>query len=164
MGGSKIKEWWQKRDEPVNGEEPTPLQLVDMALTHLDGQQMHMQSSSGDARAKYRITFIVLDFVRALLGAGILLAFTVPPFELVIKWNQIRGVDRLDSVGQLVPFMLSLGQLIHIIYSILRGKDDVRRKNTIVEGMCSSDFPPHSTATNAPCRRPLSRETAGWRC
>jgi hypothetical protein len=141
MGGAKIKEWWRRRNEPVEREEPTPLQLADMALTHLDGQQMQMHSSSGEARMKYRIAFIVLDFFRAMAGAGLLLAFTVPPFELVIRWNQIRGVDRLDSVGQLVPFMLSLGQLIHIIYSILRGKDDVRRKNTIVEGMCPFTLP-----------------------
>lgn len=52
--------------------------------------------------------------IRVIGGAVILLAMTGPSFELTIRWNQIRGVNSLDSVGQLVPFMLSLGQLIHI--------------------------------------------------
>lgn len=83
---------------------------------------------------KPTITDIIFAIIRTVFGAGLVLAVTIPPFELTIRWNKIRGVDRLDSVGQLVPFMLSLGQFIHILYSIARGKDSVRRQDTIVEG------------------------------
>ena len=49
----------------------------------------------------------------------------VAAVEMQIKWNDIRGVHRLDSPGQLIPFLLSLGQLLHVSYSILRGQDSL---------------------------------------
>ena len=49
----------------------------------------------------------------------------IPAIEMQIKWNGIRGVNRLDSPGQLIPLLLSLGQLVHVLYSIMRGQDSL---------------------------------------
>ncbi|KAK4442877.1 hypothetical protein QBC34DRAFT_431201 [Podospora aff. communis PSN243] len=55
--------------------------------------------------------------------AGLLIATFAPAIELELKWNDIRDVQRLDTVGQLVPFSLSVGMLLHVVYTIFRQKD-----------------------------------------
>lgn len=50
-------------------------------------------------------------------GFGLVfLAIFVAGVELIIKWNHIQGVDRIDSTGQLLPFVVSLGTLISLIW------------------------------------------------
>lgn len=41
---------------------------------------------------------------------------SVVPTELVIHWNNIQGVNQLDTVSQLLPFILGLGQFIDVLY------------------------------------------------
>lgn len=79
--------------------------------------------------------------VIAALKSAIYLALMVPSAELQIRWNQIHGVQALDSVGQLVPFIMALGQFVHVAYSTIRGKGyaDLRiEENTKTLGMCSN--------------------------
>ncbi|KAK3328802.1 hypothetical protein B0H66DRAFT_539370 [Apodospora peruviana] len=61
-----------------------------------------------------------------ILLSGIILSVFVPAIEMMIKWNDIRGVQRLDSVGQLAPFLLSTGMLVHVLYSIMWEKDSFK--------------------------------------
>lgn len=72
----------------------------------------------------YPRLYQTIKFVGSLLAAALVLAFTVTPMELLIHWNEIRGLNRLDSVGQLVPFILAAGQLLHIVYRISLGGED----------------------------------------
>lgn len=73
---------------------------------------------------EYPRLYRTLKFVGLLFIAALALAFTVTPMELLIHWNEVRGLDRLDSVGQLVPFMLAAGQLIHVVYRIFLGSEE----------------------------------------
>ena len=72
------------------------------------------------APGKKSIGSMALWFV--ILTSGL-----VPTVEMGIKWNDIRGVQKLDSPGQLIPLLLSLGQLVHVLYSILRGQDSLEK-------------------------------------
>jgi hypothetical protein len=72
-------------------------------------------------------TFMLLAAWRVSFFVG-LMAISV---ELQIQWNQIRNVKSLDSVSQLVPFIVALGQFTHIAYSTIRGKDYVNYADCI---------------------------------
>ncbi|KAM7205775.1 hypothetical protein V8F20_003008 [Naviculisporaceae sp. PSN 640] len=61
-----------------------------------------------------------------LLIAGIFLSSIVPAVERQIQWNDIQGVQTVDSVGQLAPLILAVGMLLHVLYSIFRGKDEFK--------------------------------------
>jgi len=42
--------------------------------------------------------------------------FTIAACEMAIKWNHIQGVNNVSSTGQLIPLVLSIGQLLHFLY------------------------------------------------
>ncbi|KAE9981497.1 hypothetical protein BLS_007326 [Venturia inaequalis] len=46
--------------------------------------------------------------------------FTIAACEMAIKWNGITGVNSIDSTGQLIPLVLSIGQLLHFLYRGVR--------------------------------------------
>ncbi|KAF2499626.1 hypothetical protein BU16DRAFT_278437 [Lophium mytilinum] len=62
----------------------------------------------------------VRQFLGAIMYYGFASIFTIMPAELTIKWNKVRGVNRIDSVSQLVPFVLGLGQLLDVLYRIAK--------------------------------------------
>lgn len=72
-----------------------------------------------------------------LFFVGINICTCAPIIELQLKWNDIRDVQRLDTVGQLVPFLSSLGMLVHVVYSIVRRKDGFEESVNISSGMLS---------------------------
>jgi hypothetical protein len=39
---------------------------------------------------------------------------------MAIKWNGIQGVNSIASTGQLIPLLLSVGQLLHFLYEGIR--------------------------------------------
>jgi hypothetical protein len=45
----------------------------------------------------------------------VLVLFTVST-ELIIKWNQISGVNSIQSTGQILPLIVGVGSLIRIIW------------------------------------------------
>ncbi|KIM30565.1 hypothetical protein M408DRAFT_323343 [Serendipita vermifera MAFF 305830] len=44
-----------------------------------------------------------------------ILVFSILSVELMIKWNQVAGVEDLASVGQLIAFLLGFGGIISVI-------------------------------------------------
>ncbi|KAM7202193.1 hypothetical protein V8F33_002910 [Rhypophila sp. PSN 637] len=76
---------------------------------------------TGSLLAKFVVFMITGGFI--LLVNGIFLSTVVPVVELQIQWNDIQGLQSVDSVGQLTPLVLSVGMLLHVLYSILRDKD-----------------------------------------
>jgi hypothetical protein len=61
----------------------------------------------------------------SLLSLGLPCVIAVVATEVTIRWNKIRGVDSLDSVSQLVPFVIGLGQLLYVLYrSVAKPQDD----------------------------------------
>lgn len=50
-------------------------------------------------------------------AAGIaVLSVFVTAVELLIRWNHIQGVHQIDSTGQLLPLVVSLGTLVSLIW------------------------------------------------
>lgn len=72
-------------------------------------------------------TLMLLAALRACFFPG-LMAISV---EFQIRWNEIRNVQSLGSVSQLVPFIVALGQFTHVAYSTIRGKDSINYANWI---------------------------------
>ena len=80
-----------------------------------------------------------LMFLEVLLS----LVVCVPATEMTIKWNKITGVHSLSSASQLIPLLLSVGQVIQILLEIIHragshnaeadieahGLDDLRSHN-----------------------------------
>lgn len=46
--------------------------------------------------------------------------FTIAACEMAIKWNGIKDVNSIGSTGQLIPLVLSIGQLLHFLYRGIR--------------------------------------------
>lgn len=61
------------------------------------------------------------------------------PTELVLHWNKIHGVYSLDSVGQLIPFILGLGQLLDVLYRHYKKKPGDERTEDDEDGMTPLD-------------------------
>jgi hypothetical protein len=64
----------------------------------------------------FQLGYVALSMVNTLL----ILAIGVVSTELTIKWNNIQGVYTLNSVGQLVPFIIGLGLLMNVAYLLLK--------------------------------------------
>ncbi|KAF2810533.1 uncharacterized protein BDZ99DRAFT_476685 [Mytilinidion resinicola] len=81
-------------------------------------------NEAGEASAELQAAWSSKHPFRQLLGAIMYYAFasifTILPAELTIKWNKVKGVNRIDSVSQLVPFVLGLGQLLDVLYRIVK--------------------------------------------
>jgi hypothetical protein len=58
----------------------------------------------------------------------------VVPTELVLHWNKVHGVYQLDSVGQLIPFILGLGQLLDVLYRHYENTPPEERREDDEEG------------------------------
>ncbi|KAK3900969.1 hypothetical protein C8A05DRAFT_35373 [Staphylotrichum tortipilum] len=56
------------------------------------------------------------------LYAAFCLVFPILGIELTLKWNSVRGVYGIRSIGQLIPFVTGLAGLIQAIYGIIRYK------------------------------------------
>lgn len=52
----------------------------------------------------------------AFAAGVVVLTVFVTGIELVIKWNHIQGVNQIDSTGQLLPLVVSLGTLVSLIW------------------------------------------------
>ena len=57
-----------------------------------------------DSPRLVRVLVYIFTVGIVMAVAVISLFVTVPAIELMIHWNDIQGVQRLDSVGQLAPF------------------------------------------------------------
>lgn len=49
-------------------------------------------------------------------GTSIMLGYFVIMIELMIRWNRISGVNRIDSTSQLIPLVISIGGLLRVAY------------------------------------------------
>lgn len=78
-----------------------------------------------------KITLSSTYMLLAAVRGGIFLALITIAVELPIQWNEIRNVQSLGSVSQLVPFIVALGQFIHVAYTTIRGKDSINYANWI---------------------------------
>ena len=72
----------------------------------------------------------------------------IAPFELAIRWNKIRGVNRLDNVSQLIPLIIALGQLTNVLWLVIKtaldSDPELREEDedTSRAGECSSVLNP----------------------
>lgn len=61
-------------------------------------------------------TLQTLNLVQSVVTAtGVVVAT-----ELTIKWNNVTGLNSLDSAGQLIPFVIGLGILVRVFYVFSR--------------------------------------------
>jgi len=131
----------KKSKEAVTAtEDPVADEMIDFLLTGPEARQF----AAGQAVAWQQLPAMTYRLFRATGSALVFLAIMIPPTELQIQWNEIRGVQTLDSVGQLVPFIMALGQLAHVLYSTLRsvGNDDYAyEKEAEGSGMSSNPAP-----------------------
>ena len=58
--------------------------------------------------------------IMLLFGSVFMITFVALSAELPIMWNNIRGVNSLKPVGQLVPFIVAIGQLLNVIYQTMK--------------------------------------------
>lgn len=49
-------------------------------------------------------------------GTSVMLGCFVIMIELMIRWNRISGVNRIDSTSQLIPLVISIGGLLRVAY------------------------------------------------
>lgn len=54
----------------------------------------------------------------ALLAANhlVVVGIMILQLELTISWNNIRGLSIINTLGQLIPFVLGLGGLIRVVW------------------------------------------------
>ncbi|KAB5554460.1 hypothetical protein GE09DRAFT_128712 [Coniochaeta sp. 2T2.1] len=132
----RIRERSSRAEEDVRARIQTPGKAPARAsaTAHLEKQD----TWSSELRTKHPGLHKTLKCIGALFLAGLSLTITVTPMELLIKWNHVHGLDRLDSVGQLVPFILSAGQLVHVLYGIVTGAEEVKRGSILHEQGTSS--------------------------
>ncbi|KAM0228983.1 hypothetical protein ACHAP5_011792 [Fusarium lateritium] len=87
-----------------------------------------------------------------VLRVSIFIGLMVTSVELQIKWNQIRNVQSLGSVSQLVPFIVALGQFVHIAYSTIRGDDRIGYATLIKDTVDPRLWKEvRETVTSSPC-------------
>ena len=58
--------------------------------------------------------------VMLLFGSVFMITFVALSAELPIMWNNIREVNSLKPVGQLVPFIVAIGQLLNVVYQTMK--------------------------------------------
>ncbi|ORY09095.1 hypothetical protein BCR34DRAFT_383813 [Clohesyomyces aquaticus] len=61
-------------------------------------------------------TYQIFDTVSKLLIATTIVSAT----ELCIHWNQISGVNSINSAGQTIPLVIGIGNLVRIIYVAIK--------------------------------------------
>ena len=72
----------------------------------------------------------------------------IAPFELAIRWNKIRGVNRLDNISQLIPLIVALGQFVNVLWLVIKtalhSGPELKEEDedTSRTGRCSSALPP----------------------
>ncbi|KAK0745829.1 hypothetical protein B0T18DRAFT_410248 [Schizothecium vesticola] len=88
-----------------------------------------LQDAPSLAKAGVMSIFMTL----AVLRNSLFLVVILVSVELQVHWNSIRGVQSLDSVSQLIPFIVALGQLVHVVYTTVRGKDAMDRGQQMMD-------------------------------
>jgi hypothetical protein len=58
--------------------------------------------------------------------------------ELTIQWNEIKGVQQLDSVGQLIPFCLGTGGLLRVIWAAVMERERRDKDRWCYFGRCNA--------------------------
>ncbi|KAK3386010.1 hypothetical protein B0H63DRAFT_190581 [Podospora didyma] len=142
-----------RRDRPSQAEDQTPLDPMDDAHT-----AEFRDMVKGTALEKLLLSNKADKWspLARGIGTGFLIvltsfwmAFFIHAVELQIQWNNIRGVQRLDSVGQLIPFLLSVGMLGHVLYSIIWRKDIAAGAEQTTSSVAEvSESCPYKTAAN----------------
>ncbi|KAM0266912.1 hypothetical protein ACHAPA_006481 [Fusarium lateritium] len=99
-------------------------QFAEIAAFLSDGQS-NMQDAIQHFSLLEKVALTSTFMLWAVLRVSIFIGAMVTSVELQIKWNQIRNVQSLGSVSQLVPFIVALGQFVHIAYSTIRGDDRI---------------------------------------
>lgn len=51
-------------------------------------------------------------------GCLLILILSVAAVELVIKWNNVMGVNDIYSTGQLIPLVVGIGGLIQVLFKL----------------------------------------------
>jgi hypothetical protein len=72
-----------------------------------------------------------------LVVAGTVVAAT----ELTIEWNGIEGVGDLNSAGQLIPMLISLGLVTRVMYIKITKISDYDDSDDSDAGSSSDDWP-----------------------
>ena len=57
-----------------------------------------------------------LRWLHSAIGCLFIVIVQVVSVELTIRWNNIRGLQNIGSVGQLVPLMIGVGGLSNVLY------------------------------------------------
>ncbi|KAM0209041.1 hypothetical protein ACHAQD_011355 [Fusarium lateritium] len=99
-------------------------QFAEIAAFLSEGQS-NMQDDIQHFSLLKKVALTSTFMVWAVLRVSIFIGAMVTSVELQIKWNQIRNVQSLGSVSQLVPFIVALGQFVHIAYRTIRGDDRI---------------------------------------
>ncbi|TID15936.1 hypothetical protein E6O75_ATG08994 [Venturia nashicola] len=113
-------------------------------------------------RALHHPSYTVLKSQDILLASRILLTNNPPPkpgkwtlislgwatfaacsvlvisVELTINWNAIKGVNNLNTVGQLIPFCLGVGGLGKVLWAATMEKDRRDSERVCYYGRCTS--------------------------
>jgi hypothetical protein len=55
-------------------------------------------------------------------------ALAVLAIELTLTWNSVSGISSMNSVGQLIPFMVGVGGLAQVIWAIMAISVSLLRK------------------------------------
>jgi len=58
--------------------------------------------------------------------------------ELTIQWNEIRGVQKLGSVGQLIPFCVGVGGLFRVVWAAVMEQERQDKERWCYFGRCNS--------------------------
>lgn len=58
--------------------------------------------------------------------------------ELTIQWNEIKGVQKLDSVGQLIPFCLGTGGLLRVTWAAFMERERRDKDRWCYFGRCNA--------------------------
>ncbi|KAI1642237.1 uncharacterized protein F4817DRAFT_308375 [Daldinia loculata] len=90
-------------------------------------------------------------------------AIFVSGAEITLRYNDIRGVNTVNSASQLVPLVLALGLLVHVIgNTLMRLAYGFRHAfDEDVSGRLDSDNDGNHSSTRSDLRREL-REERGW--
>jgi len=71
----------------------------------------------------------------------LLMLFSIPGTELVLHWNRIGGVRTVDSVTQLTPLLLGLGQLVYTLVALARRYASGELRTTLKQAVNAIENP-----------------------
>ena len=111
---------------------PYPHLIAHLASSRPPPPSWPLLALASDAQLS-TIPLVISPRVWTLMAAETLLVLTmlVLQVELTIAWNHVRGLQRLDTVGQLIPCILGVGGLLQVLWG--KGKGVVRGVDERVE-------------------------------